>query len=271
MKTLPPEFIIQDETKTRQPVELYNLWTDSGDYYRYTSADKEVIYNNQKYTPKTIKRSSIKYNESLSTMQVTLSVIHSDDPANQFILTTPIELIWVQIIKVFRDQVPYYASSLFTGTIKTGDFKGNVSSLVCTGFEHFLKRIIPKERHQPTCNVFLYSEKCKVDKTLFSITTTIAQITNGLILRVSGSINETEGYYIWGYVETGEYYSMIVDQSGGTLYLRYPIVAEVGDVITVYAGCNGKVSTCEDKFNNIDNFRGQPMISIDNPLIWVGR
>ena len=60
----------------------------------------------------------------------------------------------------------------------------------------------------------------------------------------------------------------IVGNSGGDFTVRFRFVElEVGDTVTVYAGCNKSVSTCRDKFNNLDNFLGFPYTPTESSVL----
>jgi hypothetical protein len=45
-----------------------------------------------------------------------------------------------------------------------------------------------------------------------------------------------------------------------TLFLSMPFDIEVGDKLSIYAGCDKKLSTCIAKFDNVVNFRGEPYV-----------
>jgi hypothetical protein len=70
---------------------------------------------------------------------------------------------------------------------------------------------------------------------------------------------------------------------GSTVRLRYPMSElpdwvlptqyyyppdVVGVSIRFYAGCDGSIYTCRDKFNNVVNFGGHPYVPKDNPVTW---
>lgn len=44
------------------------------------------------------------------------------------------------------------------------------------------------------------------------------------------------------------------------LFLPMPFDVQVGDVFSIYAGCDKRISTCNEKFNNAINFRGEPHV-----------
>jgi len=51
----------------------------------------------------------------------------------------------------------------------------------------------------------------------------------------------------------------IVSNDAGSVVVRFATRdLSVGDVVTVYAGCDKSIATCRDKFNNLDNYLGFP-------------
>lgn len=44
------------------------------------------------------------------------------------------------------------------------------------------------------------------------------------------------------------------------LFLDLPFDVQVGDVARAYPGCDKRLETCRDRFNNIINFRGEPFV-----------
>ena len=266
------EYNSKDTAVQRQPAELYHFWIGTEDHWYYTSGDVAVTYDGNEYLPAALKRGAIKYDEGISSLSVPISIAYINDPILEFIALNPLDIVWIEILKLFRDQDPYQAVHLFTGTIKSVGFKGSEATATCTGFEHFLKRPIPKERYQPTCNEFVYSTKCGLDKDLFCITTTVQELSSdGRDLCISEVDEYPDNHFTWGYIHTGDYYRMIVEHTGAHLFLRYPITADIADTIKIYAGCNGTIEKCHDVFDNVLNFRGHPHVQLDNPVLWTGK
>ena len=44
------------------------------------------------------------------------------------------------------------------------------------------------------------------------------------------------------------------------LFLNMPFTIQVGDEFRVYAGCDKRLATCRDKFDNIVNMRAEPFL-----------
>ena len=43
-------------------------------------------------------------------------------------------------------------------------------------------------------------------------------------------------------------------------FLPFDDEVQVGDIVSLLAGCDGNLDTCIQKFNNVANFRGEPYI-----------
>lgn len=52
-----------------------------------------------------------------------------------------------------------------------------------------------------------------------------------------------------------------------TLFLPTPYEVQLGDLGRIYPGCDKKLQTCIDKFNNVLNFRGEPYIPGQDDII----
>lgn len=120
---------------------------------------------------------------------------------------------------------------------------------------------------QKTCRQTLGDTKCKVSLTSYSFTgaitgvnadgtftTNLTQANNffdyGLITFTSGD-NDGKGYEIKEYLNTGGK----VDT-----FLPTFLPVAIGDTFSIVAGCDGNLSTCKTRFNNVINFRAEPHV-----------
>jgi len=270
MKSASIAYIAKEEAIQRKPVELYHLWNDNGDHWRYTSGDVSVDFDGETYLPATISRGSIRFTAQIDLTSLVIKFGYLDDPALEYIAINPIEGIWIEVSKLHRDMDPLEAVILFSGQLKTVSFKGPVASATCIGFEHFLKKIIPIWRYQVNCNHFLFDENCSLTKASYITSTTISLDATGLILTSSDFALQADGFFIRGEVIFGQESRTIVDHVGDVITLNYRMVTLIdGSAITAYPGCDGRIETCRDKFDNINNFLGFPFIPVDNPATRV--
>lgn len=268
MKDVSPSYIAQEEATKRKPVELYDIWrvNGEGEEKNYTTGDVMVPFVGKDYYPATLKRSLVRYDSELDITRCTVQAAFVEDPVLEFIAINPIEIYWIKIMKLHRDQLPLEADVIFLGQIKNVTFKGIQADVECVGFEHFLKMPIPKERYQLTCNWQVFDLKCKIVKASYKTTAAVTLDLTKTILTAAAFGTKPDGYFTGGSVEFGVEARTIVSHVGNIITIVYRMTNLVsGNSVDAYPGCDGRNVTCRDKFVNILNFLGFPYIPIENP------
>ena len=267
MKDVTPEYIAKEEAAQRKPVELYHIWHDGGANWYYTSGDVPVNYNGADYVPAPIERDHTAYSSVLEVSTMKVRVAFIEEPAVEFIAMNPVEILWISIMKLFRDQDPLEADVVFLGQIKNVSFKGVTAEVVCVGFEHFLKKVVPRLRYINTCNHSLFDPGCGLTKNDYKIETSVTIYDATACSLTSDAFGGyADNYFIRGEVIFGSESRTIVDQNDLTVTMAYRMRELVsGNSVSVYPGCDGRIETCQDKFSNTDHFLGFPYIPLDNP------
>lgn len=270
MKDQTQAYIDKEEANQRKPVELYHIWRDGGEHWRYTDGDIPVTFETNVYSLATLSRSSVKYNAQLEVSTLQIKAAYVENPVLEFIATNPIEILWVSVMKLHRDQDPLEASVIFVGQIKNVSFKGISASVLCVGFEHFLKQTIPTWRYQLNCNHSVFDTKCALAEADYKTTTTITLDSTGTELTSAAFDTPADGYFTGGKVIFGVEARTIISHVGSVVTLMYKFKELTdNDSIDAYPGCDGRVETCRDKFSNIINFLGFPFIPTENPALRV--
>jgi uncharacterized phage protein (TIGR02218 family) len=124
------------------------------------------------------------------------------------------------------------------------------------------------EVYSPECRADIGDSRCKIDLAPLTVETTVASVINRrTITVVSGS--EADEYYTHGALtfETGnnagfsiEIKSWLLSTKQIEMYLPTPYPIQAGDEVSFYPGCDKRIATCFDKFNNVINFRGEPYV-----------
>ena len=271
MKVVSDDYINKEEDSQRQPVELYHIFDDAGsvDWY-LTDGDIEVVYDGNTYLPATLSSSSTHYDSKLEVTTLVIQASYLTEFVIEYISINPIELLWVSVLKLFRDQAPLEASVKFIGQIKDVSFQGVAGSINCVGFEHFLKMPIPVMRYQLPCNWRIFDENCKKVKADYKTTTIITLDATEMILTSADFALEEDGYFTGGSIEFGGEARTIISHAGSVIIIIYKMRNLVGgSSIDVYPGCDRRIETCRDNYDNIINFMGTPFIPVDNPAIRV--
>lgn len=271
MKETSEVYIAHETAAASDPAELYRIWRESGDEeWTYTSADSAVVYGGKTYSPAAISRGAVTYDASLDTSSLDITLDRVSDPAVRFVASHPVEQIWVQVLRVHRDQSPVEAVVVFAGLIVSVGISGAEAKIQCAGIDKALDQQIPTFRIQPGCNATPFDAKCALDPDDYVITgVTATVLSGGLVLTATGFAGYADGYFTLGHITINGHRRMIVEHSGQEIRLRYPIPGMAsGDGFSAWPGCDGAIETCRDKFNNVINFRGYPDLPTDNPSTW---
>jgi uncharacterized phage protein (TIGR02218 family) len=263
----------------RKPAEIYKIWNDYNEWF-ITSADTPIVYDGDTYQPAIIKRSGTQRSADMNVSKITIDVHYLFDEVIQYLATSPVDVTWVTINRVFRDQDPIEVFNYFVGTLSTVSFKGQRASIVAEGVEKMLRVATPKYRYQSRCNHKLYSTgiiSCGLNKADWAVNEAVVSISSdGTEITVGDLSAYADGYFNLGYIQppnSGPV--MITNHVGDVLSVRYfvPELAALDNVV-LYPGCDKTPATCRDKFNNLgnpllDRFLGFIYIPNDNPCMWT--
>lgn len=112
--------------------------------------------------------------------------------------------------------------------------------------------------YQRKCDADLGDARCLINLAPFTVTGTVTLATSRQVFTVSSAPTLPGGKLTWtSGLNNG--FGMEVKTIAGsviTLFLAMPYDVAIGDAYTVFAGCDKKLSTCRDVFNNVINFRG---------------
>jgi uncharacterized phage protein (TIGR02218 family) len=265
-------YIAKEVAVQRKPCELFHIWTAGGSHWRYTNGDVDVVYDSNTYYAAALKRGGLTKDIQLGVTSLQIDFQYLQNPILEYIALNPIQIIWISVMRLFRDQSPYEAQVIFVGHIKEVQFQGIQGSAKCVGFEHYLKKPIPRFRYQRQCNWTLFDTRCTVASASYSQVATVTALSSDLLsFECSGMTTQVSSYYTAGKVVFGEEERMITYYAADTnIHIRYKMSnLAVGSSVTLYAGCDGDIETCRDRFNNVINFGGTPYIPLDNPCLWT--
>lgn len=258
MRDTSPAFTTREKEEYLSPVELFHIWEGGDDpqarHWYYTSSDEAVDYNGNTYEPAAIKRSSLSFDSDLTATKCGITVGALEENFRDYLAQNPLAQMWVSVSRVHRGAASD-AVVFFVGQVKTVAFQGAQAEAECVGFEHFLSMKIPRYHFQAHCNNTLYDAKCNVDRGAFS--NTCAVTISGNILTAPEFATRADGFFTYGWVSFGGQKRMITAHSGSSIVLQYPFIDIAdGDEVTASAGCDQRITTCRDKFDNLGGNNG---------------
>ena len=267
MKAPSAAYITAEEQKTRQPAELFHIWTEAGAHWRYTNGDLAVVYGGNTFVPATLQRDEIQYSGQLEVTTLNISIAALASPVVQYMASTPLDIVWIEVLRMNRD-VAAEVLPVFIGHIKRVSFKGAAAQVECVGLEFFLRQPIPRYRYQAGCNWTVFSEFCGLTKATYTHAVTLATVSaDGLTLTSADFDALADGYFLYGELVYGDQRRMLVYHVGATVMMQYKI-ADLADgaSVSAVAGCDWSHARCT-ALGNTDNYGGFRSVPVKNPTV----
>lgn len=255
--------------------DLFTFITAGGQTLRYTSADIDLTLDGNTYIAFCIERSTVRQVSGIEvdTLSVTFNPSESDYLGNvPFIHGVTKGLLDGAAFFLHR---AFFSPTWQTYVGKILRFSGRVSDIeefsrssvpvtIKSDLE-ILNIKMPRTIYQPSCRRTLFDAGCGLSKSAFAVNSTAAagstttQINCGLAQAAGwfamGSITFTSGQNS-GVSRTVKTY----DPGILTFSMPFPYPPATGDTFTAYAGCDRLKDTCQNKFNNLLRFSGEPYI-----------
>jgi uncharacterized phage protein (TIGR02218 family) len=244
----------------------------------YTNIDVTFGYGGQTYLANSILIDGLKYKAAVGLevdqQQITIAArstdtIASGAPFLQALRDGAFDRCEIVRYRVFfADRLggtAVGAAMLFKGRLGTVDEIGRTSAKLTVNSDLVLLDIdMPRNIYQPTCLHALYDSGCTLDKNAFGTGGVVgAGSTASIVYWPSANANFAQGTITFtSGVNAGVTATVGSAVDGSALNLIYPLQSapQAGDGFIVYFGCDHTPTTCQNKFVNLENFRGFPYV-----------
>lgn len=238
----------------------------------YNTSDRDITWNNQVFRPLV---------GGISDNGIRQTGVSAQDA---FFVTAPAD---IEVAQLFRGARPSSEIGVTVFDLHYGDteaicrYVGSIASVKwptldsctinCQDIESSMERPGLTDTFSRTCTTTLYSFKCKVDRLPYRVVATL-QMLSGLTASGSTFAGYPDGWFTNGYLEwpigDGEVERRHVESHAGeTLQLLGGVDGlSVGQQVHAYPGCDFLASTCNDKFDNLDNHRGVNQMDGKSPF-----
>ena len=270
-----------------RPLNLYQFLRSSGGtdfYWRYTGADRDLIYNTFTYAALSISDEGIRLTGEAASSEFNITLPSFSQFCNDFRAagSMPSDTVYCSVFRAHVDDIvgldttaPYVnlATVVWSGTVDGITQSTDTEiKLTCSTLAASTKRSGLHYGWMKNCPHMLYDPNtCKVNKADYRVDATVDALS-GLIITASEFGLFEDGWFIGGFIEylTPDGFletRMINRHVGASIRVLTPILGmAVGDPLVAYPGCKRTTRVCIDKFNNLPNMGGFPHIPGRSPF-----
>lgn len=171
----------------------------------------------------------------------------------------------IEISKIVRGQKIIVFSGEALGIFQNDDASLRVKCI------NLIQKLLQKrgEFFSANCRAQLGDVFCKKDLSQFSFTGKVKEVTGTSSFKGSHYTPKPD-YFFGGYVEfktgklSNQKFYITKTQSNIVFTIQALNLLKSEDEYIIVAGCDKRFKTCIEKFNNIENFRGEPFLDESN-------
>lgn len=285
MRQASPKLIALLDADQFIMADLYTITTIQGIEYRYTSYDFNLTVNGKEFRSDgpVISRDGISLSlgievDNLSiTIETNESTKFGDVPVAQAFHNGILDGARFKLERIFMDiDTPTDTSAgtlvLFDGRIVEPELDRYVINASVVSDVDNLKLQMPRNLYTPGCLNTLFDNACGLLSADFSVNTFIA--ANSTPNRILCNLSQPQGWFTQGVVEFLEGVNIGIKRTvrlheSGALLLTLPLLEmpAIGEAIRVFPGCDKRLDTCTNRFNNRARFRGAPFVPVPETSI----
>lgn len=249
----------------------------------FTSHDLPLLSNGVEYFPSgSMSASAVQSTTSVSSDNLEVTGVLTDDRITESDLAAgryDEARVWVYKLN-WQDpsagQVCIFHGLFGEVTLKDGSYRAELRSLT-----DLLKANIG-ESTSPICRCRrLGDSRCKVSMVGLVDSLVVSSVISSSELVCTGSAR-TAGFYNFGRLKVAsgaaagaesDVKDHVLTSGSCQLTLRAPLTVGVaiGDSITVEAGCDRLMATCLNRYNNLANFRAEPLLPGNDQILKIAR
>ncbi len=254
-----------------EPILLFDFSVGSA-HFRYTTADRTIMYGGNAYAPRAIKRSNPQVGPDVRRQTLTVTAPRDIEVAQLYAVYAPSRDVLLTITNLHFTDPDGQGIVDWIGRVIGPTWKGSTVDIACEPVYTSVQATGLRRRWGVGCPHVLYGQGCTLNAHDFGIGTTLSA-ASGLTITIPSASLPTGLSFLGGFIEwdSGSNYWErrsidAVADFDTTLTLSYgsPQLAP-GLIVIVYPGCSKTTANCA-AFGNTLNYGGQPFIPVVNPM-----
>jgi uncharacterized phage protein (TIGR02218 family) len=239
--------------------------------WRFTNYGVERVIDGELWTPENVEIGSVKtgFDFLAESVDLTFGTDRVDHPMRYYVGNprameqTSISIFKVDAADVSIDRSnPYYVGVVGNNQPQAG---GTIT-IRCSSLFRINEAPVPRPKMQRLCNHRFGDVNCTIDLATVTVAGAVTALqaadppyVEAAIFGATATDKNDPNWLALGRVIIGSEQRMCVGQAGNRLYLDAPFnFASAGQQVSASAGCDKRIHTCLNKFNNLNNFLGFP-------------
>lgn len=259
---------IESSVQQGAPVELYEF-VQGLQRWTYASGAEPIVRLGQTFTPSNIQRDRVKQSTDIFKNGIKLTFPRDDEFAKQFLGFSPELPTTVTIYRGHYTDPDAQFVIYWKGRILSAKATESKIDLDCEPVYTSIRRPGLRAKFEYGCRHVLYGRRCSVNREAYKHENSVLSLSGGLNVEVAGVAGiYPDGWFTGGIIFAADGASrFIVAHVGGVVTMSRPLASLAGgQVVRLYPGCDHLRTTCDTKFNNLDNFGGFPWVPTRNPF-----
>lgn len=285
MKTASTALISLLATRQFFTADLYQFSLSGGGQLNYCGGDRDMVWNNitwmaggttGPYFDRRDNKAKCHWKVGIEVDTLVFDVL----PGSSTVLGDPFLSAIRQGVfdgaemTLYRAFMPTYGNVaagtviMFAGRVAEIDASGSLATFSINSHLELLNQNLPRNLYQAACLNALYDSGCTLNSASFAVTGSVSTTSAQSI--VYASLPQVTGYFDLGMltftsgVNTGVSRTVKTYLQGSPSSIAFiapfPSAPNAGDTFSIIPGCDKQQSTCQNKFNNLQHFRGFPYV-----------
>ncbi len=245
-------------------VELYAFEGASGSFY-LTPHEFDVELYGERYERCPLERSALALGAEAAKSALELKLPPDHALVRHLLQATLTGEATAVRLRIVQREYWWLSGTRWMGCVLGVEVADDAARIRCESAQVSLKRIGLRRLYSRACSHVLYSAACGAKP--IAAWATVVQVLGRSVEFDGGVPAAVAGTLAGGWLETDAgARHMIVSESTVGVELLYPVAIEVGTGVQLTAGCDHSTSTCQSRFDNLDNYGGFPFIPTKNPF-----
>lgn len=252
-----------------RPVTLYKF-TRGTITYLYAESDRDVTIGFDTYRASNISDEGLALTGNATQDTFNVSMPTDTDLVQAYAGTAPSQTVTLTVLRYHPGDADAIVN--YVGQVQSVSQKSpGMAAVSCVSLSGTFKRDGLRVAWERSCPYALFDMNCRVDKTKYPAAGLITSIFDGTVAFSSANLF-SDGYFSGGFVEwplndeTTERRGIQYHQGGNFQMFGLTDGLEVGMKLLAYPGCQRNTNDCINKFNNLINYGGIPMLPGKSPF-----